>query len=105
MSQYFFLRLLPCRPSFAQDMTADERATMQQHVAYWTGLMHRSKAKVFGPVFDPAGTYGIGILEAEDVEEVQQVIAADPAAQINRYEFHPMRAILPSGNPANPQDA
>ena len=32
--QHFFMKLIPPRPTFAQDMTAEERAVMQQHVQY-----------------------------------------------------------------------
>ena len=62
---HFFLKLLPSRPTFAQDMTPDERAIMQQHVVYWTDLMKQGKVHVFGPVLDPNGIYGIGVVEVE----------------------------------------
>jgi hypothetical protein len=32
--QHFFLKLNPPRPTFMLDMTADEKAIMQKHVAY-----------------------------------------------------------------------
>jgi len=38
--RYFFLKLVPRRPTFAQDMTAAERAIMMQHVAYWKKFLH-----------------------------------------------------------------
>ena len=96
MKQHFFLKLIPARSTFALDMTEGERTIMQQHVVYWTGLMDQGKVRVFGPVLDPQGAYGIGILEAASEAEVLELIALDPASKINRYEFHAMRAMLPS---------
>ena len=93
---YFFLKLLPCRPTFAMDMNDEERAIMGQHAAYWRGMMSQGKVVVFGPVMDPAGPYGMGVIEAEDETAVQAFISGDPASKINRYEFFPMRAVLPS---------
>jgi uncharacterized protein YciI len=92
--KHFALKLIPCRPTFAQDMTEEERAIMQQHVVYWRALMDKGKVLVFGPVMDPKAVYGLGIIEAENEEEVESFIANDPATQINTYEFYPMRAVV-----------
>jgi hypothetical protein len=43
----------------------------------------------------PSRPYGLGVIVAQDDSEVEAFIAADPASQINQYEFHPMMAILP----------
>jgi uncharacterized protein YciI len=95
MSQHFFVKLIPHRSTFAQDMTADEREVMIRHGAYWTGLMHKGVVPVFGPVMDPAGAYGIGILEADDEAALRSLLENDPAVGLNRYEVHPMRAVHP----------
>jgi len=91
--RYFFLRLVPPRPSFAADMTTVEREAMMAHVAYWRGLLERGRAVVFGPVADPAGAWGAGVLRAVDEAEVEALRAADPAIQAAigmRYEVLPM---------------
>jgi len=90
----FFMKLVPRRPTFAQDMTADERAIMMQHIAYWKKYLDDGKLLVYGPVMDPAATYGMGILLTEDEEEVKTLIAGDPAGQINNYEYYRMRAVI-----------
>jgi len=95
MKKYFALKLLPNRADFAQTMTEEERAIMQQHVGYWMGYMNKGKVAVFGPVFDPSATYGLGIVCVEHEDEVKEMIANDPAATINRYEYYPMMAIVP----------
>ncbi len=94
--KYFALKLNPSRPDFAQTMTAEERSIMQQHVGYWMGYMARGKVLVFGPVLDPAAVYGLGIIVVDDESEVKEMIAKDPAATINIYEYHPMRAVVPA---------
>jgi len=92
---HYFLKLIPPRPTFAQDMTDEERAIMQQHVAYWGALMSKGKVVVYGPVMDPAGVYGMGVVEAETEQELIDFMKNDPAATINRYEHCPMRAVTP----------
>lgn len=89
------MKLLPNRPDFAQTMTADERAVMMAHVAYWKGIMAQGKVLVFGPVLDPGAVYGLGIVAVDDEKEVEEFIAGDPASTINTYVYHPMRAVVP----------
>jgi uncharacterized protein YciI len=90
---HFLCKLLPPRPTFALDMSEAERAAMGAHVAYWTGLAERGTALIFGPVLDPAGPWGMGVIAAEDLAAVQALTAADPAIQAEiglRYEILPM---------------
>jgi uncharacterized protein YciI len=75
-------------------MSDDERAIMQQHLAYWHHFMGKGHVVVFGPVFDPAGVYGLGIVAMESEEALQEFMKNDPAAAINRYEYHPMMAVV-----------
>ena len=92
--KHFFLKLIPSRPTFAQDMTDAERAIMMQHVAYWADLLNKGIAIVFGPVSDPKGTYGMGVIAVDSEEDVSTLTANDPAAKLNKYEILPMaRAI------------
>jgi len=93
---HYFLKLVPCRPTFALDMTAGEREIMQQHVAYWQSIMQQGKVVVFGPVMDPKGPYGMGIVDADDENAIRTFIAGDPASAINTYEFYPLQAVLPT---------
>ena len=94
--KYFALKLIPPRPTFAQDMTDKERSIMQEHVGYWMELMKQGKVVVFGPVLDPQSVYGLGVVGVDSEEEVKQMTANDPAININRYEYYPMMAITPT---------
>ena len=42
--RFYVCRLIPPRPSFVQDMTAEEAGVMQAHVAYWTDLLRNTKS-------------------------------------------------------------
>jgi hypothetical protein len=58
--KFFVCRLLAPRPTFMQDITAEERALMGAHSVYWREAMARGMVVVFGPVADPAGPWGLG---------------------------------------------
>ncbi|WP_262508169.1 YciI family protein [Solitalea longa] len=75
-------------------MSDDERKIMQSHVAYWSDLLKRATAIVYGPVFDPEGGYGVGVVSVDSEEQLKQIIAADPANGLNEYEFYPMKAVF-----------
>jgi uncharacterized protein len=90
---HYALYLNPPRPTFMQDMTDAERSIMQQHVGYWNKLMSEGKVLAFGPVLDPQGVYGLGIVEAENEEQVKEMISMDPANGLNKYEYYLMKAV------------
>ncbi len=92
---YFFIRTQNPRPTFHLDMTADERAIMNNHVAYWTEKAERGIAIVFGPVMDPQGVYGMGVYHVKDEVEMRNLLAHDPANGLLKYEVLPMaRAVV-----------
>ena len=90
--QYFYIRLIPPRPTFASDMSADERTLMQQHVVYFRGLFEQGKVLIFGPVLDPTDNFGMGVLEVDDLAEAERLMAQDPTvlAGMNRFRISPM---------------
>ena len=47
---------------------------MQAHVAYCGELLRAGKALVFGPVADPAGAWGLGVLQLPDDADPQDII-------------------------------
>jgi uncharacterized protein len=58
-------------------------------------FMSKGMVLVFGPVMDPKGPYGMGVIESDNEEQVKKFTEEDPASKINTYEFYPMRAVLP----------
>jgi uncharacterized protein YciI len=91
--KYFFLKLNPPRPSFTIDMTEEERKIMQKHIAYWAPYLNDGTMIVFGPVMDPKGGYGIGVVAVENQEQLNQIVANDPANGLGSYEVYPMMAV------------
>ena len=75
----FVFALKAHRPNFALDMTDDEREIMGRHAAHWRPLVDAGDMVVFGPVLDGAGTWGLGVIEAEDEAEIRALVADDPA--------------------------
>jgi len=92
----FFLKLIPPRPTFVQDMTEDERTIMQEHAVYWKELMERGICRAYGPVFDPNGVYGMGIMEVEDEAFLREMQTNDPSLKsgLNKLEIYPMLATI-----------
>jgi uncharacterized protein YciI len=66
---------------------------MQRHAAYCEHLTNRGIGLLFGPVFDPKGVWGLGIVEAADEAEARALGEKDPAviAGLGHYKVAPMR--------------
>ena len=75
----FVLKLNAPRPTFALDMTDAERDIMERHAAYWQPFIDSGQMVIFGPVLDSTGSWGLGVLEAEDEDELRAFAAGDPA--------------------------
>jgi uncharacterized protein len=90
---FYFLKLNPPRPDFAQSLTPDEKKIMGEHSAYWKNLLQKGICLVYGPVLDPKDTYGIGIVEVESEERLKALIANDPAEKLGKYEFYQILAV------------
>lgn len=87
MKNHFVYKLIPPRPTFAMDMNDAERAIMRQHSEYWRDLLRQGKVLIFGPVLDPAGTWGLAVVEAETAEEARRLGAEDPAVTSRMASF------------------
>ena len=89
MSETLFLfRLVPPRADFAQTMTPAEQDAMQRHQAYWQDLLAEGRVVVYGPVADPEGIWGMGVLRAADRAQVLEIGDSDPSvlAGVNTFE-------------------
>jgi uncharacterized protein YciI len=83
----FVFRLIAPRPDFAVDMSDEERAVMGRHAAYWQPLVESGRMVIFGPVLDSSGSWGLGVVEAEDEEELRAFAAGDPAVTSGTAEL------------------
>lgn len=105
MKSHFLIKLTPPRPSFALDMSQEERQLMQQHVAYWTALAEKGVALLFGPVLDPAGSYGIGVVEVANEEDLKLLTANDPVTRsggLFRHDAYLMPRLVVARGHVNP---
>ncbi|QEL25567.1 hypothetical protein FQV39_25450 [Bosea sp. F3-2] len=94
---YFFCRLLPPRPGFPGDASAEELRLMQEHGTYWREQAARGIAIAFGPVLDPAGAWGLGVAEASGEDEIRMLTEGDPVIRAGlgfRFEIHPMPSLI-----------
>ncbi|MDQ4135994.1 MAG: YciI family protein [Pseudomonadota bacterium] len=100
-----FCKLLPPRATFPGDMTPEEGRLMQEHGAYWRGLADRGTAIVVGPVFDPAGVWGMAVVDVADAAAASALTAEDPIIRAGagfRYEIYLIPQAILRSNPANP---
>jgi len=70
---------------------------MGQHSAYWRELTRAGTAVAFGPVADPAGVYGLGVIRADDEASARAIADADPVVRADagfRVEIAPMLALV-----------
>lgn len=74
----FVFRLINPRPTFAQDMTDEERDVMARHAAHWKPYLDSGQMVVFGPILDDTGSWGLGVVEAADEQELRAFAAKDP---------------------------
>lgn len=89
----YFCKLIAPRPTFAQDMSAEEAALMQEHAVYGRDWMAKGRVVTFGLVADPAGAYGIAVVEVDDDAEVHGLTANDPTIRSGRgfrFDVYPM---------------
>jgi uncharacterized protein len=88
---HFLYKFVP-RPDFPTTMTEAEAAVMREHVAYWQALADKGTAVAFGPVADPAGSWGVAIVEVETADEVHAIRAADPVVTsgLGPVDIYPM---------------
>jgi uncharacterized protein YciI len=89
----FYCTLIAPRPTFALDMTPEEGALMQAHAGYWHEAMARGHVVAFGMVADPAGAFGVGLVEFPDLAAVRAFTDADPTIRSGRgfrFDVHAM---------------
>src|SRR5271166_3857667 len=98
---HYLCKLRPPRTTFIADMTSDEALVMRAHREYWTPKVEKGVVVAMGPVADPAGGYGVAIIEAASTAALEVMQGADPAIKAGRgfaYEnlLMPAIAVRPS---------
>jgi uncharacterized protein len=83
----FIFRLKAPRPNFALDMSDEEREIMGRHAAHWQPLIESGQMVVFGPVLDSSGSWGLGVVESGDEDELRALAARDPVVTSGTAEI------------------
>jgi uncharacterized protein YciI len=68
-------------------MSDEEREVMRRHAAHWRPLIDSGQMVVFGPVLDDTGSWGLGIVEADDEERLRAFAASDPVVTTGTAEI------------------
>ena len=83
----FIFRLIAPRPTFALDMTPEEQEIMGRHAAHWQPWIDSGQMVAFGPVLDETGSWGLGVVEAQDEDELRAHAAGDPVVKTGTAEI------------------
>jgi uncharacterized protein len=70
----FVFRLKAPRQTFALDMSDEEREIMGRHAAHWQPYIDSGQMVAFD-----TGSWGLGVVEAEDESDLRAFAARDPA--------------------------
>ncbi len=84
--QFYFMKFVAHRKTFAEDMTNEERATIGQHVAFWTERVAEGSVLTFGPVIDPHESWGFGVFRVTSEAAALALTEKDPAKALGRHE-------------------
>jgi uncharacterized protein len=78
-------------------MSSEEGEVMQRHAGYWQDLLGREVAVAYGPVMDPEGSWGLGLLDVEDENEAREIAERDPAVESGTctYALVPIDLVRP----------
>ena len=90
---HYYVKLIPPRPTFADDITPDERALMGAHSDYTREIFDAGSILAYGPVLAAEGSFGIALVELPDEHSVRAFLDHDPTIKsgLMRYEISPMR--------------
>ncbi|MQY29734.1 YciI family protein [Nocardia aurantia] len=89
---YFVLKFVPHRPDFPADLSDAESSVMNEHFAYWQKRLKDGVAVVYGPVGDPAGVWGLAVVEVGAHADALALRDGDPvvAGGLGVTEVYPM---------------
>ena len=60
---------------------------MGRHAAHWQPYIDSGKMVIFGPVLDATGSWGLGVVETDDEDELRAFADRDPAVTSGTAEM------------------
>jgi uncharacterized protein len=90
---HYFMKLIPPRATFPEDMTEDEQRLMGEHAAYLREHFEAGRILAYGPVFQPGAPFGMACFHVASEQDARRIMDGDPTikAGLNRYDVWPMR--------------
>lgn len=70
---------------------------MKAHAAFWQTKIEAGFAIAVGPVFDPAGAWGLALVEVDTEDEARDLYTKDPVIEADlgfTYEVLPVPSLL-----------
>ena len=85
--------LRPTREEMAFEPTDEELRIVSDHYEYLVRLRDEGKLVVAGPSIVAGDTFGIGVIDVHDEDEVRAIVAEDPAVESGAMtaEIRPLR--------------
>ena len=100
---HYLCKLKPPRATFISDMTPDELKLMGAHRVYWTPRVETGVVVAMGPVADPAGGYGVAIIEAASEAALEAMQEGDPVIAAGRgFAYENCRMLGIAVRPSQP---
>jgi hypothetical protein len=65
-------------------MSPEEAQIMKEHGEYWRSWLKKGSVIAFGVVADPAGAFGVGLVEFADVDQARAFADGDPTIKSRR---------------------
>ncbi len=99
---HYLCKLKPPRTTFISDMTPGEAQLMRAHREYWTPSVETGVVIAMGPVVDPAGGYGVAIIEAASDAALEAMQKADPVILAGGFAYENCRMLGIAVRPSQP---
>jgi uncharacterized protein YciI len=89
----FLVILRPVRDEMPFEPTEEESRVVGEHYDYLVSLRERGKLVVAGPSVKRGDTFGIGVLDVDELAEAEAIVAEDPAVVngVMTAEIRPLR--------------
>ncbi len=84
--QYLY-KIYPPRADFYLDQNEAEKNIMDNHKEYWQRLTDAKCSIVYGPVFEPKGTFPMAVIEVHTSDEAENIAMQDPAVLSGTFTY------------------
>jgi uncharacterized protein YciI len=98
-TRHFVYRLIPHQPTGGNPRVD---AVIGEHLSYWAALFDAGRVVVAGPVATQLGVWGLAVVAADSLEQVQLLGHADPAVAAGIADFEVLEMPSSLARPLRP---